>query len=387
MTASTYAVITGGGTAGHVLPALAVAEALVAAGHEPSEIHYVGAERGIETELVGPSPYGHTFLDVVGLQRGVSRHDLSVNLRLMPKLAAATRQAIALLRRLRPRVVVSVGGYASLPAAIAGRRLRVPIVAVSYDRRPGRATALTARFAAATAVAFPDSPLPRAVVTGAPLRQKILSVDRERDREAARRALGLPPDRFAVVVTGGSLGAGPLNDAVGRYVDEHRDDSQLAVRQVVGRRFLPSAPPERDGRSGVLHQVIGFDDRIELAYAAADLLVGRGGASTVAEVAATATPAVLVPWSGAAGDHQRENVRWLSDQHGAVLLPETDLASLGDVVERLRGDPDERSAMSAAAAAAGQVHRSDALVRLIERVALPGAGDGPPVRRRGPDRS
>ena len=376
MTASTYAVITGGGTAGHVLPALAIAEALVVAGHEPGEIHYVGAERGIETELVAASAYGRTFLDVVGLQRGVSRRDLAINLRLMPKLAGATRTAAALLRRLRPRVIVSVGGYASLPAAIAGLRLGVPIVAVSYDRRPGRATALTARFAAATAVAFPDSRLPRAVMTGAPLRQKILQVDRRRDREAARRSLGLPPDRFALVVTGGSLGAGPLNDAVARYVDEHRDDSQLAVRQVVGTRFLPSAPPGSDGRSGVLHQVIGFDDRIELAYAAADLFVGRGGASTVAEVAATATPAVLVPWSGAAEDHQRENVRWLSDQQGAVLLPEAELASLGDVVERLRGDPDARAALSTAAAAAGQVHRSDALVRLIERVAVRRATPG-----------
>jgi UDP-N-acetylglucosamine--N-acetylmuramyl-(pentapeptide) pyrophosphoryl-undecaprenol N-acetylglucosamine transferase len=376
MTASTYAVITGGGTAGHVLPALAVAEALVAAGHEPGEIHYVGAQRGIETELVAASPYGHTFLDVVGLQRGMSRQDLAVNLRLMPKLGAATRAAIVLLRRLRPRVVVSVGGYASLPAAIAGRRLGVPIVTVSYDRRPGRATALTARFAAATAVAFPDSPLPNAVVTGAPVRQKILNVDRGRDRGEARRSLGLPADRFAVVVTGGSLGSGPLNDAVARYVDAHRDDAGLAVRQVVGTRFLPSAPPGRDGRSGVIHQVIGFDDRIELAYAAADLLVGRGGASTVAEVAVTATPAILVPWSGAAEDHQRENVRWLSDQHGAVLLPEAELASLGDVVERLRDDPAERAALSAGAAAAGTVHRSDALVRLIERVAVRRASRG-----------
>jgi UDP-N-acetylglucosamine--N-acetylmuramyl-(pentapeptide) pyrophosphoryl-undecaprenol N-acetylglucosamine transferase len=294
----------------------------------------------------------------------------------MPKLAAATRRATALLRSLQPRVVVSVGGYASLPAAIAGRRLGVPIVAVSYDRRPGRATVLTARFAAATAVAFPDSPLPRAVVTGAPLRQSILHVDRGRDRDAARRSLGLPEDRFAVVVTGGSLGAGPLNDAVARYVDEHRGDPGLAVRQVVGTRFLASAPAGQDGGSGVLHQVIGFDDRIDLAYAAADLFVGRGGASTVAEVAATATPAVLVPWAGAAEDHQRENVRWLSDRHAAVLLPEAELASLGAVVERLRGDPHERAALSAAAAEAGNVHRSDALVRLIERVAVRRAAPG-----------
>jgi UDP-N-acetylglucosamine--N-acetylmuramyl-(pentapeptide) pyrophosphoryl-undecaprenol N-acetylglucosamine transferase len=214
-------------------------------------------------------------------------------------------------------------------------------------------------------------------VTGAPVRQKILEIDRTTDGPAARRALGLPPDRFTVVVTGGSLGAGPLNEAIGRYVDEHRDDVGLAVRQVVGERFLAAAPPGRDGSSGVLHQVIGFDDRIELAYAAADLFIGRGGASTVAEVAVTAVPAILVPWAGAAEDHQTQNVCWLSEHRGAVLVPETGLASLGAVIERLRNDPAERQAISAAASAAGRVHRSGALRDLIERIALP-AGEPAP---------
>jgi UDP-N-acetylglucosamine--N-acetylmuramyl-(pentapeptide) pyrophosphoryl-undecaprenol N-acetylglucosamine transferase len=372
----TFAIVTGGGTAGHVLPALAVAEALVAAGHAADEIHYVGARRGIETSLVAASPFPHTFLDVVGLQRGLSRRELAVNVTMAPKLLAATGQAIRLLRELRPRVVVSVGGYASLPAVFAARRLGVPVVVVSYDRRPGRATALTARFAAASAVAFPDSRLPRAVLTGAPVRRRILDVDRSHGRDAARRTLALPTDRFVVVVTGGSLGSEPLNAAVVAYVERHRQDSSLAVRQVVGDRFLASAPAGRDGADGVLHQVIGFDDRIELAYAAADLLVGRGGASTVAEVAVTATPAILVPWSGAAEDHQSENVRWLSDQQAAILLPEAELASLGDVIDRLRGDPLELAALGAAAGAAGRVHRSDALVGLIERSALPPCDKG-----------
>jgi UDP-N-acetylglucosamine--N-acetylmuramyl-(pentapeptide) pyrophosphoryl-undecaprenol N-acetylglucosamine transferase len=230
---------------------------------------------------------------------------------------------------------------------------------------------LTARFAAASAVAFPGSTLPRAVVTGAPLRRPILAVDRERDRDGARRGLGLPADRFVVLVTGGSLGAGPLNDAVARYVEQREADAALAVRHVVGDRFLASAPAARDGRSGVLHQVIGFDDHLELAYAAADLLVGRGGASTVAEVAVTGTPAILVPWAGAAEDHQTENVRWLSEQGGAVLLPESGLTSLGDVIEQLRRAPAERAALAAAAGAAGAIHRGEALVNLIERTALP----------------
>jgi UDP-N-acetylglucosamine--N-acetylmuramyl-(pentapeptide) pyrophosphoryl-undecaprenol N-acetylglucosamine transferase len=145
---------------------------------------------------------------------------------------------------------------------------------------------------------------------------------------------------------------------------------------VVGDRFLASAPEGRDGADGVLHQVIGFDERMELAYAAADLLVGRGGASTVAEIAVTATPAILVPWPGAAEDHQTDNVRWLSEQQGAILLPEGELPSLGDVIDGLREDPLELASLGAAAGAAGRVHRSDALVDLVEQTALPPSAGG-----------
>ncbi len=334
-----FAVVTGGGTAGHVLPALAIAEALVDAGHDPSEIHYVGAQRGIETRLLPATGIDHTFLDVVGLQRELNRRNVRLNATMLPKLATATRRASDLLRRLRPRVVVSVGGYASLPTVLAARRQDVPIVVVSYDRRPGRASTLTARLAVASAVAYPDSPLPRAVVTGAPVRRRILAVDRVGDRAESRRVLNLPLDRFVVAVTGGSQGSVVLNGAVAAYVAGHDDDTGLAVRQVVGDRFLAAAPPPRDGSDGVLHQVVGYDDRIELVYAAADLLVGRGGASTVAEVAVTGTPAILVPWSGAAEDHQTLNVRWLSDQGAAILLPEPELAALGDAHRRAAGRP------------------------------------------------
>jgi UDP-N-acetylglucosamine--N-acetylmuramyl-(pentapeptide) pyrophosphoryl-undecaprenol N-acetylglucosamine transferase len=365
----TFAVVTGGGTAGHVLPALAIAEALVDAGHEPSEIHYVGARRGIETRLLPSTPFASTFLDVTGLQRRLDPRGLGANVAMVGKLARAVIQAGALLGRLRPRVVVSVGGYASLPAVLAARARRLRVVAVSYDRRPGLATRLTARFAAASAVAFPDSPLPRATVTGAPVRRAVRAVDRARDRDAARRALDLPLDRFVVAVTGGSQGSGVLNDAVRAYVLEHAADRGLAVRQIVGERFLGGAGPPRDGATGVLHQIVGYDDRLELTYAAADVLVGRGGASTVAEVAVTGIPAVLVPWSGAAEDHQTWNVAWLADQDGAVTLREPELPGLGGVLERLRHDEGERARLAERAAAAGAVNRSGALAGLIERVA------------------
>jgi UDP-N-acetylglucosamine--N-acetylmuramyl-(pentapeptide) pyrophosphoryl-undecaprenol N-acetylglucosamine transferase len=362
-----FAVITGGGTAGHVLPALAIAEALVARGHTIDELHYVGARRGLETRLLPPTGISHSFLDVIGLQRSFSRR----NLGFAPKLFTATRAARQLLRRLRPRVVVSVGGYASLPSVLAARRLRIPIVVVSYDKRPGQSSKLAARFAAACAVAFLDSPLPRARLTGAPLRQAIVDLDRTAARPHAREQLGLPSDRFVVAVTGGSQGSGVLNAAVTAVVERWSSRTDVAVRHVVGERFVQDASPARDGSSGILYQVIGYEDQMPLVYAAADVLVGRGGASTVTEVAATGVPAILVPWAGAAEDHQTDNVRWLSDQGAAVLVPESELDGdrLIAELERLASDAEALTELGRRAHTAGAVHRSSRLAELIEEVA------------------
>ncbi|MDQ3312608.1 MAG: glycosyltransferase [Actinomycetota bacterium] len=363
----TFAVVTGGGTAGHVYPAIAVAEGLVASGHPPDEIHYVGARRGVETRLVPVTPFPHTFVDVVGLARSLTVR----NLAFVPQMLRATLTLRRLLRSLQPKVVVSVGGYAAMPAVFAARTLRIPIVVVSYDRNPGRANTLAARFAAACAVAFPDTALPRAEMTGAPVRQRVLEVDRVADRTGAREALGVDDERFLVTVIGGSLGSAALNSAVAAYVTEHASDRRLAVRHVVGGRFLADAAPARDGSDGVRYEAVAFDEALATSYAASDLLVGRGGASTVAEVAVTGVPSILVPWGGAAEDHQTANVAWLSDCGGAVRLAETELPGLGARIEELRGDDDRREAISAAARRAGEVHRSGALPELIERVALP----------------
>lgn len=367
---SVFAVVTGGGTAGHVLPALAVAEALTVAGHSPSDIHYVGAERGIETRLLPETPYPHTFFEVVGFQRSFSRR----NLGFVPKLFAARRAAIRLLRELNPRVVVSVGGYASMPAVLAARALDVPVVVVSYDLRPGRASRWSARNAAACAVAFEDSPLPNATLTGAPIRQDILQVNRVAGRSDAREHLGVSEDRFLVAVMGGSLGSGVLNAAIADYASQHRDDAGLAIRQVAGDRFVNAIETVRpDGGDGLVHHVVGYESNMTAVYAAADLLIGRGGASTVHEVAVTGIPAILVPWSGAAEDHQSANVGWLSEAGGAVAIAESELEQgdrLALEIERLRDDDAARSALSTAAHRRGEIHRSGALAALIERVAL-----------------
>ncbi len=362
-----FAVVTGGGTSGHVLPALAIADALVAAGHDPATIHYVGTERGVETTLVPPTGYAHTLLDVVGLQRSLSRR----NLAFLPKLRRAVRAARALLRELQPQVVVNVGGYGSFPATWAARRLGIPYVVVSYDRRPGMVSKLMAARAAACAVAFPGSTLPHAELTGAPVRQEIIAVDRVAGRAHARQELGLPEDRFVLAVMCGSLGAQVVNEAVSGLVERLAGHSGLAVYHVVGDRFLSQAAPARDGSEGILYRVIGYEQKMAAVYAAADLMVTRGGAGTVAEVATTGMPALMVPWPGAAENHQEDNVRVLSDVGAAVLIrqPEFSTDRLVSEVERFLADAEALAALGRAAHVAGAEHRSGRLVALVERVA------------------
>lgn len=361
-------VVTGGGTSGHVLPALAIMDRLALAGHDRTALHYVGTQRGIEQRLVPPTGYAHTLLDVVGLQRSLSRR----NLAFVPKLVSATRRARRLLRDLDAAAVGNVGGYGSMPATFAARRLGVPVVVVSYDLLPGLASRVAARFATAVAAAFPGSALRRAVTTGAPIRPEIIAVDRGSDgRRAARELLGLPQDRFVVSVVGGSLGAKAVNDAVADLVGRAAGRTDLAVHHVVGERFVDQVPTAREDADGIMYRVIGYEDRMPAVYAASDVVVARAGASTVAELAATGTPSILVPWPGAAENHQLANARTLADAGAAVMVEQHELSGerLLAEIDRLASDPAGAAAMAAAARTEGARHRSDALIDLVREVA------------------
>jgi undecaprenyldiphospho-muramoylpentapeptide beta-N-acetylglucosaminyltransferase len=365
---TTFAVVAGGGTAGHVLPGLAVAEALVARGHARSSIRFMGARRGMEASLVPPSGFPLTLQRVHGLQRRLTLRHLGANVRAAVELVSATLQALWLFRSWRPRVVLSVGGYGSVPAVTAARCWRVPVVVVSYDAVPGRATKLAARRAAASAVAFAGSALPRAVVTGAPVRAELLALELPAERAAARAALGLPADRFTVLVFGGSLGSGALNDLADALVAHWRDRADVAVRHVVGERNDDGRRQSLDGGDGIAYQPVRYERRMDLAYAAADVVVARAGATTVAELAALGLPSVLVPWPLAAEDHQSVNARVLADVGGAVVLPEAglDVVRLAAELERLRSDPDALAALGRAAATVGRRDAAAAVAALAE---------------------
>lgn len=367
----TGVLLAGGGTAGHVLPALAVARALVARGHAPESLHFVGSARGQEARLVPDAGFSVTLLPGRGIARRVSTRTAVANLRAVAGLTTAVVRAGAVVARRRPGVVLSVGGYASVPAAAAAVALRRPLVLHEQNAVPGSANKLFARFARASAVSFEGTALPRAVVTGNPLRPEIASIDRSAEGTAAARlALGLPDGAVVIAVVGGSLGSRRINDATFGLVAAWADRSDVAIRHAVGRRdwdevqaVLPRPPA-----GGLVYQPVEFEDSMADLLAAADVAVCRSGGS-VAELAAAGLPAVLVPLPGAPGDHQTANARALVRAGAATLVPDAELtaarlaAELGPLVD----DPERRATMAAAAARLNRPDAAERVADLLER--------------------
>ncbi len=363
-----WALVAGGGTAGHVLPAVAIAGALSARGRPPAAIHFVGSSRGQEATLVPAAGYAVTLLP----GRGIARRLTIDNVGAVIGLLRAVGKAFVLTARERPAVVVSVGGYASVPCAAAAVALRVPLVLHEQNAVPGLANRLAGRFAKASAVSFEATSLPRAVVTGNPVRPEVLAVDRSpAGRTLARAALGLPADAVVVGVFGGSLGARRINDATFGLIGAWADRHGVAVRHAVGSRDwatvstrLPAVPG-----GGLVYDPVEYEDRMPLLYAAADVVVSRAGGSTVAELAAAGVPAVLVPLPGAPNDHQTANGMALVRAGAAVLVPDAEFTPgrLAAELEPLLADPDRLSAMGDAGRRIAHPDAADRVADLVER--------------------
>ena len=368
-----YAVVTGGGTSGHVLPALAICELLADAGHDLADIRYVGTRRGVDKELMSQSGIASEFLPISGLQRSWDLRSIGRNAVLPMRLAHSRILARQLMRAWKPSVVVSVGGYASEPMSRAAIASGVPLVCVSYDRIAGLATRRQARHAAVCAVAFEGSALPRSVVTGAPVRRDLRTIDVAASRSDARVALGISLDAHVVVMTGGSLGSASLNSAVAELLAGLAGTSSV-VYHICGRRFerdpMPHVP------SGVQYIRVGYEENMTDVYSSLDLLVARAGASTVAEIATVGVASILVPWPDAADNHQELNARWLSGSSASVLMDDSSCVDGRLVAEivRLLGNSNELISMSRTARMLGSLHRGQALVGVIEGAAREGLG-------------
>ena len=372
-----FAVIAGGGTAGHVIPALAVAEQLVDRGRSPKSVAFVASRRPVDAALLEPTEHPRLLLEVDGLQRSLSPRAVWRSLLAAPKLVVATALATRQLRLWRPRVVVSVGGFASEPAVRAARALRVPVVVVSYDRVPGLATRRQAKHAAAVAVAFADSALPGAKHAGAPVRASVRRVSRsaarnDGARQKAAEVFGVDPRRLVVVAMGGSLGSRTINDAVERWVAANSRRDDVAVVHLVGERYAGAVhESQHASQQGALHYVRRASHaEMSDVWTLADVVVCRAGASTVAELVTVGAPSLVVPWRGAAGDHQRRNARWLADAGAAIVVEEQRMSSAFDTeLSKLVDDAVARERLAAKAFALGGLNRSAAIASIIEAAA------------------
>ena len=363
-----YAVVTGGGTSGHVIPAMAICELLVEAGHPVSEIRYVGSRRGVERELMQSSQIAAEYLPISGLQRSFTLRGMARNAMLPVRLLRSRVLARGLIKLWNPSVVVSVGGYASEPLSRAAIAADVPLVCVSYDRIPGLATRRQAKHAAISAVAFEGSSLPRSELTGAPVRKQLRGLKVAESRESARFSLGIDSNAHMVVVMGGSLGSGVLNRMVADLLLALAGTNSV-VYHICGQRFVRDQMPHVP--VGVQYVRVGYEDRMADVYSALDVLVSRAGASSVAEIATVGVASILVPWPDAADAHQELNARWLTDLGAAILMDDAACADGRAVAEitQLLANQNRLSEMAHSAYQLGALHRSSALVDVIEGAA------------------
>jgi UDP-N-acetylglucosamine--N-acetylmuramyl-(pentapeptide) pyrophosphoryl-undecaprenol N-acetylglucosamine transferase len=305
-----------GGTAGHTSPMLATAAALSELTPDAT-ITCLGTPRGLETTLVPQAGYPLELVTPIPLPRRPSA-DL---LRLPARVRDSVRDTLEVLDRVRPDVVVGFGGYVSVPAYLAGRRRGVPLVVHEGNALPGLANRLGARLTPYVATSFPDTALPGAVMTGLPVRTMISRLDRAALRSEALAAFGLDPDRPVLLVTGGSQGARRLNAAV-TAAASGLVAAGVQVLHVAGSAH-EAAVREASG-AGPAYVVLPYVDRMDHAYAAADLVLCRAGASTVTEVATVGLPAVFVPLPIGNGEQGR-NAAPVVAAGGALLADDDDV--------------------------------------------------------------
>jgi UDP-N-acetylglucosamine--N-acetylmuramyl-(pentapeptide) pyrophosphoryl-undecaprenol N-acetylglucosamine transferase len=352
-------VVAGGGTAGHIEPALALADAVLRL-RPDARVVALGTKRGLENTLVPARGYQLELIPPVPLPRKPTPELLRLPLR----VRESVRTTRAVFQRVGADVVVGFGGYVALPAYLAARG-RLPIVVHEANARAGLANKIGARFATAVAAAVPDSGLAGARVIGIPLRQSITTLNRAALRAEARRFFGLDPHAPTLLVTGGSQGARSLNLAASGAARE-LGAAGIGVLHVYGRKntIPPQDEPVRRGAPPYI--AVPYVDRMDLAYAAADVVLCRSGAMTVAEVSAVGLPAVFVPLPIGNGE-QALNGQPVVDIGGALMVPDDQLtpATVTELIVPLLHDRQRLHAMSAAAQGSGHRVADETLAKMV----------------------
>lgn len=351
--------IAGGGTGGHIEPALNLADELRRRDPETA-ITVIGTAKGLETTLVPRRGYDLQLIEPVPLPRRPDKDLLS----LPGRLRTSVSQARDILARTDSQVLVGFGGYVSIPAYLGARRSHIPAVVHEANAKPGLANRVGARLTPFVAENYAGT-LPHAKRLGCPLRRTITELDRAAARADARQFFGLDPDRPVLLVFGGSQGAASINAALVQA---------LPALLSEGVQVLHAVGPRQDDQADPLpgYHPLAFIDRMDLAYAAADLALCRSGAMTCAEVAAVGLPCIYVPYPIGNGE-QRFNAEPVVAAGGGIMVDDADLTSawLVDTVTALLGDPERLGVMGSRAAGYGI---RDGAARLADMVAAAAEG-------------
>ncbi len=329
--------ISGGGTGGHIFPAIAIARALEQM-RPGTEILFVGAKNRMEMELVPKAGYKIEGLDI----SGISRRHLFSNFSLPGKLIRSIRKSKQLIAGFNPDAVVGVGGYASGPALWAAIRKKIPALLQEQNSYPGITNRILGRYADRICVAYEGMekyfPKNKIVITGNPVRQEITAL-REK-RQAALEYFSLKEGGFTVLVLGGSLGARTINNSISGCLDMLSQNNIGLIWQTGKSYFAQAAELLRKYPA---MRVYDFITRMDLAYSAADAVVSRAGAITVSELCIAGLPSILVPSPNVAEDHQTKNAMKIAGYNGAIVINDGRAeAELGNAILKLASDKELR---------------------------------------------
>ncbi|MDJ0664909.1 MAG: UDP-N-acetylglucosamine--N-acetylmuramyl-(pentapeptide) pyrophosphoryl-undecaprenol N-acetylglucosamine transferase [Acidimicrobiia bacterium] len=342
----TYA-FAAAGTGGHVFPALAVADALVASGVDPNEIVFFGGDR-MEAKTVPAAGYDFVPVELRGLKRSLSLQNLGI-----PRVVWNARSEMRdEMQQRATKACIVFGGYVSVPAAMAARKVGASLFVQEQNAKAGLANRFVARWADRVFVGFTAarSQLKKAEFTGNPLRPVFAQFDREAMRDEARDRYGIPDERPVLGVLGGSLGAKILNE-VAEALALSMEPDHLAIVHLTGRAHHAEIE-EKAERAAIVWRPVAFEDRMEQFYAASDLVLSRAGALTINELAATGTPAVVVPLG--LGTNQAANALELEAAGGLVQIPQTQIDQVPIVIDQLIMDRARRTAMGTVMASHGR---------------------------------
>ena len=349
--------MAGGGTGGHVYPAIAIADAVTDL-RPDARVVFAGTEDRLEARAVPAAGYALHPITAQGVQRRLAWENLTVPV----QVARSLLQSWRLVGAIEPDVAVGTGGYVSGPVLMAAWLRGRPLLLQEQNAYAGVTNRLLSRLAERIHLAFPEArdwvPADRSVVSGNPTRKAL----READRGEARAALQVPAEARVLLVLGGSLGSAAINEAMADALPTLLDDGQTHVVWQAGSRYHEALSERVDDHPRL--RLVEYIDRMDRAYAAADLALCRAGALTCSELSVTGTPAVLVPSPNVVADHQTKNARSMERSGAARLLSESALdARLTDMVIDLLDDADARAEMAAAARTMARPDAAEVIAR------------------------